>query len=212
MTPQSTPETTLQPTPEPGLSSAVLDTPLPLPPTAGLQQGSGVAGADGVFVSREHLSAWREQMGVITISLSRVQSHLMVGKPNRAQHLLDLLHAATLHMGIALEIAGAPSASADSADSLAQTPDELLVSGANRRLAKALHQAVEAAQAVDAERGRGASDLSEVLRHFAQRVEAEIAQTKSAKGSKKAASPKPDKKDKKAARNSKSRTRPCPAA
>jgi hypothetical protein len=51
---------------------------------------------------------------------------------------------------------------------------------------------------VDAERDRGVSDLSEVLRHFAQRVEAEIAETKSAKGSKKAASPKPDKKDKKA--------------
>jgi hypothetical protein len=75
----------------------------------------------------------------------------MVGKPNRAQHLLDLLHAATLHMGIALEIAGAPGASGGSADSLAETPDELLGSGANRRLAKALHQTVEAAQAVDAE-------------------------------------------------------------
>jgi hypothetical protein len=83
-----------------------------------------------VFVSQEHLSAWREQMGVLTISLSRIQSHLMVGKPKRAQHLLDLLHAATIHMGIALESAGAPRPG-QGLDSLKETPDVLLGSGAN---------------------------------------------------------------------------------
>jgi hypothetical protein len=59
----------------------------------------------------------------------------------------------------------------------------LLGSGANRRLAKALHQAVEAGKAVDAEQGRGTSDLTKVLRHFAQRVgaEAQSAKTKTVK-------------------------------
>jgi hypothetical protein len=102
-------------------------------------------------IDQKDLDQWRAYLEQVRkISLDTLAA-IEAGTMTRAAELAQTTAASAARMGVKLEAAGAHRP-----EHLPATPDvrlELLMSQANRRFLTQLHEAMEAARAVDAERG-----------------------------------------------------------